>query len=108
MSLLQLTAVFIGLVGAPGWFVVALWRAREESRFRWLIRSLYTGALLLLLFIVAPWEWASYYLRYVWIVLFVVAAYISFQRTQSRSFALQRDSRTWSDVVSLAIFLALL
>lgn len=103
---LQLAMVAVVLVAMPLWMLFSLWRKDEANRFHWLLKTAYTSVFFVFLYLVAPWDWASYYLRYIWLILLVVAALQSYRRIAKRPFRLEGGARTWSDVISLVIFAA--
>jgi hypothetical protein len=69
----------------------------------------YIGAFLLYIFLAGRWDWLSYYLRYVFPVLFVVAANASYRRVRSLPFFAYAGRARWTNnggsLLSLLVFL---
>ena len=57
-----------------------LWKKKARNRWDWALTFSLAGALSLLTFIATPWAFTSYYLRYLLVVLFALAAYFSFKK----------------------------
>jgi Peptidase family M23 len=95
----------------PACFIYSLWRGRERSKSEWLVKALYTGAFVLYLFLVGNWAWLSYYLRYLILVVYLVAAAISYQKIAGLPLSgpgQHWDWRRTGSLLSLAIFAAML
>jgi hypothetical protein len=60
--------------------LVSLWRGKLSSLAEWLLNVLAVSAALLFLFLTARWDFTSYYLRFLLVVLIVPAAYLSYRR----------------------------
>lgn len=73
-----------------------------------MLAALYTGAFFLFLFLVGPWDWVSYYLRYVWVTLLIVVLLLSFRRVRAKPLNVRGGGRTWSDLITLLVFLGLI
>lgn len=93
--LVQILLLFIVLLILPVYLLATLWNGREESRFRWLVKVLYTGGYLLFLLLAGPWHWLSHYLRLAFAGLFVLAAYISYQRAKALPFSHDHGWAMW-------------
>lgn len=78
----------------PAYFLVSLWKGPEVDRVAWLLKLLYTGTFLLFLFVAGRWDWPGYYLRWVFPVLFIVAAARSFRSGQARP-CIERSGAVW-------------
>jgi hypothetical protein len=98
MSIQVVLLVFASFI-LPAYLLYKLLRAEETSMFRWLLRISFTGAFLIYLFMIGRWDWFSYYLRYVWLVFYVVAALLSYRRLGDRPFFTPKSRQHW---VSLA------
>lgn len=72
----------------PVFLLAGLWTDRSGDRMQWLLKVLAAGAVLLFVFLTARWDFTSYYLRFAWPLLLVLAAVRSFLRivpgTQAR------------------------
>ena len=74
-------SVQIGLqIILPAFLLVGLWSGRSGSRLEWVLNVLAAGAVLLFVFLTARWDFTSYYLRFAWPLLLVIAAFRSYQR----------------------------
>lgn len=103
---IQILILFATLLVLPGYFLYSLWRGRENSKFNWLLKVLYSGAFLLYVVLAGNWSWLSYYLRFVIPILFVLAVFISYQRVRHLPFFAR--SRGWGWLSSASSLLALL
>ncbi|MFW6097562.1 MAG: M23 family metallopeptidase [Chloroflexota bacterium] len=84
--LLSTVLPIISHVIVPAAFIVTLWRSEPVSRIAWMARVLAFGGFILFLFFAgAAWSWVSYYLRYVFLVLFIAAAIISWRNVWDES-----------------------
>lgn len=110
--LISILILFIMQLLLPAYFIYSLWRGRLDSKFAWLVKTLYSGAFILYVFLTGRWDWLSYYLRYLIIVLFVAAALIAYRRVSSLPFFVQNGRRWWQrfawPVIELLIFAGIL
>ena len=60
-----------------------LWKRKAKSKIDWALALSLVGALSLLAFIAVPWATTSYYLRYVLVVLFALAAFFSYRKVKA-------------------------
>lgn len=107
MNVAQALGVITPLVIVPLVFLASLVSKKETNTFHWLLKGGYIGAYLSMMLIVGPWTWTSYYLRWLWIGLFVAAMAIAYRRHRGVPFRIRGGMRTWSDVITLALFLAI-
>lgn len=110
--LFQILIVFITLLLLPGYFIYSLLTGRSHTKFDWLVKLLYSGTFILYIFLAGRWDWLSYYLRYVLLALFVVAAVISYRRVRDAPFFTPYNRRgrlklDWP-LIELLIFLGVL
>jgi hypothetical protein len=61
--LIQILLLFITLLILPGYMIYELWKGREASKFKWLIKAFYSSAFLIYVFLAGRWDWLNYYLR---------------------------------------------
>lgn len=99
--------VTVFLLFVPGYFIVSLWRTRPIGYVRWALQTLYTGAFLLFVFLVGPWDWVGYYVRYVMLLGYLAAAVVAAKRIVTGNGGKQDRWRDWGDLAALLIFLAL-
>jgi len=100
LILLAFTALLL-----PGYLLFALVARRETSVLRWLLKLLYTGALVVYVFLAARWAWLSIYLRYLWLGLYVAAAVLSYTRLRGAPFVVADEGRRRLGAVSYAFTL---
>lgn len=107
--MLQIALVFGTILILPSYLIVSLWKEREMSQFKWLLKLLYSGMFLLYVFVAGRWDWTSYYLRYVFPVLFVAAAIASYRETKAQPFFAENGRGRWRHnlgaLVSLVVFM---
>ena len=60
-----------------------------------------------MIFLVGPWQWLSYHLRWVWLVFYTAGLVVSYRRHRGVPFRIQGGLRTWSDLFSLLLFSAI-
>jgi hypothetical protein len=110
--LISIIILFVMQLLLPAYFIYSLWVGRLDSRFAWLVKTLYSGAFILYVFLTGRWDWLSYYLRYLIIVLFVAAALIAYRRVSRLPFFVQNGRRWWQrfawPVIELLIFAGIL
>jgi hypothetical protein len=59
-----------------------LWKSKAKNKMDWALKVAIVGALALATFIATPWAMTSYYLRYLLIVLFAPAVFLSFRKVK--------------------------
>jgi hypothetical protein len=67
---------------------------------KWLLRASFTGLYLIYAFLAGRWDWASYYLRYIWLMLYVLVVVISFGRMRGTPFFASDGRRRWLGLAS--------
>ena len=105
MTLVMIQIVFFQLV-LPALFVITLWRGTKKSKLDWLVQALFTTLYISWLFMTAPWDFLSYYLRYAWVLLLIGALIFSYMEVRDKPFRVAFDKgEKWSFV--LYVFLVL-
>lgn len=94
MSFFQIALILILHLVLPSYLLYRLWKTRAKSKFGWLFQTVYTGGFLVFVFLAGSWDWVSYYLRYLFLLLFVFAAYRSYRRVQARPFFVESAAKT--------------
>jgi hypothetical protein len=109
--LIPIITSFVTLLILPGYFIYELWKGKEASKFRWVLKALYSSAFLLYLFLAGHWHWLSFYLRFIWLALLVAAIAISYWKVRETSFFID-SSRKWQGtreyIFTLLVFLGFL
>lgn len=85
----------------PAIFIYGLWRGKFEYKLEWLIQLLAKTFFIVWLFLAGPWDWFSYYLRYLWLLLLIMAAWQSARRVWVLPW---RIPRSFSPIFSTAIY----
>jgi hypothetical protein len=88
----------------PALVMGILARSRFESRSTWLLNVVVLGLFLLLGFLIARWDWFSYYLRVLLFPLFGVVAYAAYRKIAPLSNAAD-STRRWSGLAFDAVLL---
>ncbi|MCP3028532.1 M23 family metallopeptidase [Halobacillus sp. A5] len=70
------TIVYIGL---PLFLIIRLMKTDTSQRL-WFIEWLSTAMFVAFIFVLGPWHIFIYYLRYVWVVFFIIVSILSFRR----------------------------
>lgn len=68
----------------PAFYLRSLWYGTAETRLQWFLRVLSVSGFLAFLLIIGRWDFFSYYLRYLWIGLLLLAIFVSYRRVKSR------------------------
>ena len=82
----------------PAIFIFVLWRGSFDSKFEWLLECVTTTVFIVWIVQAGSWDWLSYYLRFVWPVLLLVAVIRSWKKTRALPFR-----TTFSDKQKLSI-----
>jgi hypothetical protein len=77
---------FVDLLILPTVFIIWLVKRNYRRKIDWIIQILFTAVFSFYIFNTGRWDWVSYYLRYVWIVVFLFAAYFSYKKTRINPF----------------------
>ncbi len=81
--LLAIGLMIITQLVAPAAFLIWLWRGNDRSKLDWLLKLLVVASYSIHIFLIGRWDWISYYLRFVLVILFAIAAYKSFTKAKS-------------------------
>jgi hypothetical protein len=85
MLALKIWIAVLLLSALPFLSIAWLWKRKAKSRMDWALALSLVGALSLLAFIAVPWATTSYYLRYVLVVLFALAAFFSYGKVKANN-----------------------
>ena len=103
MLLIMIQVVFFQVV-LPAVFIVTLWRGSKKSKLDWLVQSLFTIFYVSWLFMTAPWDFLTYYLRYIWVLLLIVALILSYLKVRRKPFrAPLEKGEKWSFALYLLL-----
>lgn len=78
--------ILLYLVILPGAFIFILWNGVFKSQREWGGLIILSALYFLFIFFTGAWDALSYYIRYVWIVLFLLATYKSIKKMKSLPF----------------------
>ncbi|MFC0300209.1 peptidoglycan DD-metalloendopeptidase family protein [Virgibacillus soli] len=83
MSFIDYMIIFLFHIIIPIGFIIELWRAKFKSKFSWLLSMLLYSLFIILYFLIGAWDILGYYIRYVLVVLLVIAIVFSWLRVKS-------------------------
>lgn len=105
----QILLLYFTHLMLPAIFLFWLWRGRFKSRLDWLATFLLTGGFVLYVFATGRWDWISYFVRYLWPVLFLAAGLVSFFKQKHAHFgpppSAAHRMNTWLLGLLAAVFL---
>ncbi|GAA0614370.1 M23 family metallopeptidase [Virgibacillus siamensis] len=102
-AILQLLLVQLIL---PAVFIFSLWKASFQNKLEWMIQALFTVVFIFWVYSSGRWDWVSYYLRFVWLILLVAAVYRSWKNVRPLPFRTPFSRKQkWS--IGLYVVLAL-
>ncbi|MGA2159378.1 MAG: M23 family metallopeptidase [Dehalococcoidia bacterium] len=78
-------------VGLISWF----WLDQSPSQFRWLVTAIFMATFVLAIFFIGFWHYLSVYLRYLWVLLFIVAGIVSYMEVRGLPFFVQLSALEW-------------
>ena len=81
--LLNIAQLIVTHLVIPVGLLIWLWQAKFDSKFNWSINLLMVLVYFIFIFLNGRWEWLSYYLRFLLLIVFVIAAYKSFIKAKS-------------------------
>lgn len=90
----------------PAILTLGLFRGRFSSHAEWLLNVIVSASVFLSLFVTARWDFTSYYLRYVWLVLLVLAAVRGYRRVVAGDSRASKSMVATNGIIA-AIFLGL-
>src|SRR5690625_90691 len=70
----------------PAVLIFILWRANFASKLEWYLHLISTTILVSWLFLAGNWSWISYYIRFLWIPLLIIAIVISRKKMRDLPF----------------------
>lgn len=81
-----ITFLFLYYVILPGTFVFLLWKGVFKTQREWFGSVIFSTLYMSWIFFSGRWDWFSYYIRYIWVVLFLIAIYQSFKKMKPLPF----------------------
>lgn len=112
MSIPVMIYLAVVQLGLPAYFSYMIWRGTERDRFAWALKVLYSGAFLCYILLTGRWDWLSYYLAPLQLLLFALAVLASLRRVRALPGFARRDGKGWLQtggaIAALLFFGALL
>lgn len=94
MSLFQLA--FFQLI-LPATIIFSLWKGSFNSKVDWIVQAIFTVLFTTWLFLSSPWDWFSYYWRFVWLILLLFAVYHSWKKVKGLPMLIKfKQGQKWS------------
>ena len=104
MTFVIIQIIFIQLL-LPLIFIFSLWKGTFDSKMEWIVQVMFTALFTTWLFFSSQWDWFSYYLRFLWMILLLLAIYQSWKKVRTLPFRIKFNrSQKWS----LSIYAVLL
>ena len=75
--------------------IIWLWAGKSRSKFSWSVKTVFVATYLILIYFIGFWGFASFYLRYLWLLLFVVAGIFSHLKVRGVSFFAKQHRVNW-------------
>lgn len=76
-------------------FIIWLWAGKNRSKFSWSLKTVLGATYLILIYFVGFWGFASFYLRYFWLLLFIMAGIFSYRKVRRVPFFTKMRSVHW-------------
>ncbi|RDW22116.1 peptidoglycan DD-metalloendopeptidase family protein [Oceanobacillus chungangensis] len=89
----EIMKLFVFQMVLPTVFITSLWKGTFHSKLDWMIQAMYTVLLTTWIFISSPWDWFSYYLRFILLFFLLLATYKSWKKIQSLPFRIKYNNR---------------
>ena len=70
----------------PVIFIATLWKGKFTTKFHWIIQVIFNIVFMSWLFFSGSWDFLGFYLRYVFVVLLLIAIYLSWRNIRSLPF----------------------
>ncbi|MBD3274692.1 MAG: peptidoglycan DD-metalloendopeptidase family protein [Candidatus Marinimicrobia bacterium] len=89
----------------PLLLIIGLWRGKPKSRLEWALNTLVTGMFIAFIFLSARWDFISYYLRYFWLIVYLVAVAVSYRALNETASAGEKNKmQIGGNVLLLGVF----
>lgn len=94
-TLIQIILQFVTHLFLPGYLLYDLWKQPGVSRFKWLVKGIHHSSYVFYIFLAGRWDIPGYYLRYMWVVLLILAALISYRQVRALTFYADERRTEW-------------
>jgi hypothetical protein len=91
----------------PGYLVYDVWRSTNDTRWAWCLRAAASATLLALLVVTGRWDIVGYYLRFLFVALFVGAALAGYRRMRNVPWMVEGRPGAATPLISSVVTLAL-
>ncbi len=75
--------------------ILWLWAGKARSKFSWSVKTLFAAAYIALLYFIGFWGFASFYVRYLWVLLFVIAGISSYLKITKLPVLAKMPTANW-------------
>ena len=76
-------------------FIIWLWAGKSGAKFSWSLKTVLVATYLILIYFIGFWGFASFYLRYLWLLLFVLAGIFSYRKSRKAPFLTRMRPVNW-------------
>ena len=75
--------------------IIWLWAGKSRSKFSWSIKTVFVSTYFILIYFIGFWGFTSFYLRYLWFLLLVLAGIFSYLKVQRLPFSTAKRQVNW-------------
>jgi hypothetical protein len=79
----------------PAALIIWLWAGKNRSKFRWSVRAVVVPLYLVLIYFIGFWGFVSFFGRYLWFLLFALAAIFSYSKARRVPFLTKEHAAHW-------------
>jgi hypothetical protein len=79
----------------PLTLIIWLWAGKSRSKFSWSVKTVFVATYLILIYFIGFWGFASFYLRYLWFLPFVLAGIFSYMKVRELPFFAKMHVVNW-------------
>lgn len=89
----EIIQLFLYQLILPAIVIILLWKGKFHSKLRWIIQLLFTVMYIAWVFLSGRWDWLSYYVRFIWIILLAFSIYRSWISVKQLPFRSSVDTK---------------
>jgi hypothetical protein len=79
----------------PLGLILWLWAGKNRSKFSWSAKAVFVATVLIFTYFIGFWGFAGFYLRYLWILLLVLAGIFSYAKVRGLPFFAEKHAVHW-------------
>ena len=79
----------------PLTLIIWLWAGKSRSKFSWSVKTVFVATYLILIYFIGFWGFASFYLRYLWFLPFVLAGIFPYMKVRELPFFAKMHVVNW-------------